>query len=66
MWVPSHQDWLITTEFGGNRVKVINVRTGAMICKFGQFHGPWGVAITSDSSLVIVGDCYNALLGSWD
>eukprot|EP00935_MAST-01C_sp_MAST-1C-sp1_P001288 g1288.t1 len=63
VWVPSHQEWLVTTETYSYRVKVINARTGAMICKFGnggngegQFSGPWGVAITSDSSLVMVAD----------
>ena len=28
VWVPSQSDWLITTEVGGHRVKVTNVRTG--------------------------------------
>lgn len=66
VWVPSHQDWLITSEGLGHRVKVSDVRTGAMICKFGEqgrgegrFSFPWGVAITSDSSLVLVADFIN-------
>ena len=39
VWVPSQSNWLITTEVGGNRVKVTNVRTGAMICQLGQRGG---------------------------
>jgi hypothetical protein len=44
-------------------VKISSTRTGATICKFGeegsgeeQFDGPWGVAVTSDSSFVITAD----------
>ena len=35
-WVPSHADWLITTEFGNDRLKITDVRTGQLVCKFGQ------------------------------
>jgi tripartite motif-containing protein 2/3 len=49
-----------------NRVTISNIRTGALVCRFGkhgrgegQFHQPWGVAVTSDSSFVIVADCSN-------
>jgi len=66
-------DWLITTElapgrdgFQKGRVKVTNVRTGQTICKFGepgagegQFTGLQGVAVSPDSSLVIVADSGN-------
>lgn len=63
----SQSDWLVTVESEGNRVKVTNVRTGQMICKFGsqvgggegQFYTPRGVAITPDSSFVIVADYGN-------
>ena len=34
-WVPSQPDWLVTAERAGHRVKVTNVRTGAMVCKLG-------------------------------
>ena len=65
-WVPSKPDWLITTEAGGHRLKVTDVRTGAMVCKFGQegagdgqFQHPKGVAITADSAYVVVADSGN-------
>jgi hypothetical protein len=35
-FVPAHPDWLVTTEFNSNRVKISNIRTGALICKFGE------------------------------
>jgi hypothetical protein len=55
----------------GHGVKISNIRTGALICKFGELiccaseaqhppkHGliqPRGIAVTSDSSFVIVVD----------
>ena len=65
-WVPSHPEWLVTTEFAGRNVKMTNVRTGEAVCKFGQygqgpgeFDGLWGVAVSADSSLVIVADRNN-------
>jgi tripartite motif-containing protein 2/3 len=49
-----------------NRVTISNIRTGALVCHFGehgrgegQFYQPWGVAVTSDSSFVIVADYSN-------
>jgi DNA-binding beta-propeller fold protein YncE len=49
-----------------HRIKISNIRTGALVCKFGeygkgegQFYYPVGVAVTSDSSFVIVADRYN-------
>jgi hypothetical protein len=54
-FVPAHPNWVATTEFGGHRVKISNIRTGALICKFGeegsgegQLIRPWGVVVTSE------------------
>jgi hypothetical protein len=65
-FIGAHPDWLVTAEFAGHRIKIINIRTGALVCKFGeygedgeQFKCPSGVAVTSDSSLVIVADSAN-------
>jgi sugar lactone lactonase YvrE len=65
-FIGAHPDWLVTTEQGGHRIKISNIRTGALICKFGeegtdegQFTHPVGVAVTSDSSFVIVADYNN-------
>jgi DNA-binding beta-propeller fold protein YncE len=74
-FVPSHPDWLVTTKFPdwletneavGHCVTISNIRTGALVCKFGeegdgegQFNGPEGVAVTSDSSFVLIADYSN-------
>jgi DNA-binding beta-propeller fold protein YncE len=65
-FVPSHPNWLVTSESGHCRVTITNFHTGVVICKFGergegkgQFRNPWGVAVTSDSSFVIVADNFN-------
>jgi hypothetical protein len=65
-FIGAHPDWLVTTEFAGHRIKISNIRTGALLCKFGeqgsgegQFEYPTGVAVTSDSSFVIVADDVN-------
>jgi hypothetical protein len=65
-FIGAHPDWLVTTEQGGHRIKISNIRTGALVCKFGnegtgeaQFFYPTGVAVTSDSFFVIVANCYN-------
>jgi hypothetical protein len=65
-FIASHPDWLVTTEQTGDRIKISNIRTGALVCKFGeygtgegQFNNPIGVAVTSDSSFVVVADCAN-------
>jgi DNA-binding beta-propeller fold protein YncE len=65
-FIAAHPDWLVTTEMFGHRIKISNIRTGALVCKFGKFgHGeehisfPIGVAVTSDSSFVIVADLIN-------
>jgi DNA-binding beta-propeller fold protein YncE len=65
-FIAAHPDWLVTTEQNGNRIKISNIRTGALVCKFGelgggegQFYYPMGVAVTSDSSFVIVADYTN-------
>jgi DNA-binding beta-propeller fold protein YncE len=65
-FIGDHPDWLVTAEFGGDRIKISNIRTGALVCKFGelgqgegQFKYPTGVAVTSESSFVIVADYAN-------
>jgi DNA-binding beta-propeller fold protein YncE len=65
-FVPAHPEWLVTTEFGNERVKISNTRTGALICKLGeggegkgQFSGPWGVAVSSDSSHLFIAEYDN-------
>jgi hypothetical protein len=65
-FIASHPDWLVIAEQAGNRIKISNIRTGALVCKFGkdgtgdgQFNNPIGVAVTSDSSFVIVADFRN-------
>jgi sugar lactone lactonase YvrE len=65
-FIAAHPDWLVTTEVVGHRIKISNIRTGALVCKFGkygphegQFCFPAGVAVTSDSSFVIVADFLN-------
>jgi hypothetical protein len=64
-FIAAHPDWLVTAErsVNGHRIKISNIRTGALVCKFdeqghgeGQFRFPTGVAVTSDSSFVIVAD----------
>jgi DNA-binding beta-propeller fold protein YncE len=65
-FLAAHPDWLVTTESAGHRIKISNIRTGALVCKFGKggggeggFYFPNGVAVTSDSSFVIVADYNN-------
>jgi DNA-binding beta-propeller fold protein YncE len=62
-FIAAHPDWLVTTEQSGHRIKISNIRTGALVCKFGEmgsgegeFRYPMGVAVTSNSSFVIVAD----------
>jgi DNA-binding beta-propeller fold protein YncE len=65
-FIAAHPDWLVTTEMDGHRIKISNIRTGALVCKFGEygkgagdFSFPNGVAVTSDSSFVLVTDFGN-------
>jgi DNA-binding beta-propeller fold protein YncE len=65
-FIAAHPDWLVTAESAGHRIKISNFRTGALVCKFGeqgngegQLKYPTGVAVTSDSSVVIVADYIN-------
>jgi hypothetical protein len=65
-FIAAHPDWLVITEQVGDRIKISNIRTGALVCKFGeqgqgegQLFYPIGVAVTSDSSFVIVADYMN-------
>jgi sugar lactone lactonase YvrE len=65
-FIGAHPDWLVTTELMAHRIKISNIRTGALVCKFGeygsdeaQFFCPSGVAVTSDSSFLIVADYHN-------
>jgi DNA-binding beta-propeller fold protein YncE len=80
-FIAAHPDWVVTTERIGHRIKISNIRTGALVCQLGghdnnydmddlvpfhtfgrdedQFYHPKGVAVTSDSSFVIVADSAN-------
>jgi DNA-binding beta-propeller fold protein YncE len=65
-FIAAHPDWLVTTEMAGNRIKISNIRTEALAGKFGEdgtgeenLFCPTGVAVTSDSSFVIVADTIN-------
>jgi DNA-binding beta-propeller fold protein YncE len=69
-FVPAHPDWLVVTDVGTSPcVTITNISTGALVCHFGedtqdddqpgQFDLPLGVAVTSDSSHVIVADHMN-------
>jgi hypothetical protein len=65
-FIGAHPDWLVTAEGSGHRIKISNIRTGALVCRFGeygegdeQFTYPTAVAATSDSSFVIVADFNN-------
>jgi DNA-binding beta-propeller fold protein YncE len=65
-FIGARPDWLVTVEMGGHRIKISNIRTGALVCKFGkfgdgeeQFLYPSGVTVTSESSFVIVADYLN-------
>jgi DNA-binding beta-propeller fold protein YncE len=65
-FIAAHPDWLVTIEQMGHRIKISNIRTGALVCKFGEYGEgdkqlkyPMGVAVTSDSSFVIVADSVN-------
>jgi DNA-binding beta-propeller fold protein YncE len=60
-FVPAHPEWIVTTEFSGGQIKISNFRTGDLICNIGKygrlklpFVSPWGVAVTADSSFVLV------------
>jgi DNA-binding beta-propeller fold protein YncE len=66
-FIGAHPDWLVTTEMHGHRIKISNIRTGALVCKFGEEGGgegqllcPSGDVVTSDSSFVIVADFSNS------
>jgi hypothetical protein len=63
-FLPAHPDWIAVTEFEGHCIKISNIRTGMLICKYDggneqRLNGPWGVAVTSDSSFVLVADFGN-------
>jgi DNA-binding beta-propeller fold protein YncE len=65
-FVPLKPNWLVTSESGHCRIKITDVQTGTVICQFGergegkdQLRNPWGVAVTSDSSYVVVADNFN-------
>jgi hypothetical protein len=65
-FIAAHPDWLVIAEQNEHRIKISNIRTGALVCKFGkcgtseeQLFGPSGVAVTSESSFVVVADLMN-------
>jgi hypothetical protein len=35
-FAPAHLDWVVATEFGGHRIKISNIHTDALVCKFGK------------------------------
>jgi hypothetical protein len=35
-FIGAHPDWLIIVESKGHRIKISNIRTGALVCKFGE------------------------------
>jgi hypothetical protein len=54
VFIAAHPVWLVTCEMEGHRIKISNICTGALVCKFGkegedegQFDCPIGVAVTS-------------------
>jgi DNA-binding beta-propeller fold protein YncE len=65
-------DWLETSEGRDNQipcVTITDIHTRALVCKFGeegdgegQFNGPEGVAVTPDSSFVLIADYNNHLI----
>jgi DNA-binding beta-propeller fold protein YncE len=62
----AHPDWVVITEYSGDRIKISNTRTGATVFKIGtrgsdkgQFVCPLGVAVSSDSTFVFVADFFN-------
>jgi hypothetical protein len=62
-FITAHPDWLVTSEWSGHRIKISNIRTGALVCKFGgrsngkrQFDCAVAVAVTSGSPFVLVTD----------
>jgi hypothetical protein len=58
-FIPAYPDWIVTTDYSGHTVKISNIRTSALVCKFGgrvvsdweasDLHCPHGVAVTLDS-----------------
>jgi tripartite motif-containing protein 2/3 len=65
-FIGAHPDWLVTTEMREHRIKISNIRTGALVCKLGergsgqeQLRHPMGVVVTSNGSLLIVADYVN-------
>jgi DNA-binding beta-propeller fold protein YncE len=74
-FIAAHPDWLVTSEMDGDCIKISNIRTGVLVCRLGEDGGedggedvdeegkfifPFGVAVTSDSSFLIVADCGNS------
>jgi hypothetical protein len=65
-FIGAYPDWLVTTEQEAMRIKISNIRTGALVCKFGEYGQgegqlwyPSGVAVTFDSSFVVVAEFAN-------
>jgi DNA-binding beta-propeller fold protein YncE len=36
-FVPAHPNWVVTTELRNHRIKLSNIHTGEVICKFGEY-----------------------------
>ena len=41
-FIGAHPDWLVTTEQDGHRIKISNIRTGALVCKFSDLPDEFG------------------------
>jgi DNA-binding beta-propeller fold protein YncE len=55
-FVPDHPNWIVTAEYSAHKIEINDVRTGALVCKFGGygdgyegFQCPHGVAVALDS-----------------
>jgi hypothetical protein len=69
-FVPAYPELMVLTVCNHNQVRVYHRHTGALLCSMGkenfghgdregEFYFPWGVAVTSDSSFVVVADGIN-------
>jgi DNA-binding beta-propeller fold protein YncE len=71
-FVPAHP-WIVISDTSNNRIKIHHMQTQALICKLGkegswyqskgaekgQFSQPYGVAVSADSSLIVVVESVN-------
>jgi hypothetical protein len=71
-FIPAHSELLVTATHAHHQVRVYH-RSGTLLCYIGrglekegaegtekgEFSGPWGVAVTADSTHVVVSENYN-------